>query len=176
MANKLRVGLIFGGRSGEHEVSLMSARSVLSAIDPEKYEITQIGISHDGAWLVGEDVLDALELGHLDIVALGSALARSHSQRHIRHSIQRGRASCSTTSLSWMWSSRCCTAPLAKMARLQGLLELADLAYVGAGVLGSSLGMDKAVFKSVMRAHGIPVVDWIVVTRSGNPAGCPCSH
>ncbi len=57
---RLRVGVIMGGRSGEHEVSLMSARSVLSALDPEKYEITQVGITHDGAWLSGENVLEAM--------------------------------------------------------------------------------------------------------------------
>ena len=56
---KLQVGVIFGGRSGEHEVSLMSARSVLDALDPEKYEITQIGISHSGEWLVGDDTWEA---------------------------------------------------------------------------------------------------------------------
>ncbi|MGD9091581.1 MAG: D-alanine--D-alanine ligase A, partial [Anaerolineales bacterium] len=60
---KLRVGVIFGGRSGEHEVALMSARSVLGALDPDKYQVSQIGITHDGAWLTGEDVLSAMESG-----------------------------------------------------------------------------------------------------------------
>jgi D-alanine-D-alanine ligase len=58
---KLRVGVIFGGRSGEHEVSLMSARSVINALDPERYEVMQIGVTHEGEWLVGEDVLGSLE-------------------------------------------------------------------------------------------------------------------
>ncbi len=58
MDHKINIGVIFGGRSGEHEVSLMSARSILSVLDPEKYEVTQIGITHEGSWLVGEDVLE----------------------------------------------------------------------------------------------------------------------
>jgi len=61
--NKLHVGVIFGGRSGEHEISLLSARSVLAALDPQKYEVTQIGITHEGAWLVGENILELLSEG-----------------------------------------------------------------------------------------------------------------
>ena len=64
--NKLHVAVIFGGRSGEHEVSLMSARSVLSVLDPAKYEVTQIGITHEGAWLTGEDVIGKFEQNNLD--------------------------------------------------------------------------------------------------------------
>src|SRR5574342_293751 len=63
---KLRVAVLFGGRSGEHEVSLMSARSVLSVLDPARYAVTQIGITHDGAWLTGEDVLGRLENRRVD--------------------------------------------------------------------------------------------------------------
>ena len=66
MAERLRLGLLFGGRSGEHEVSLISARSVLNTLDPEKYQITQIGITLAGDWLVGDDVLDALSNNNLD--------------------------------------------------------------------------------------------------------------
>jgi D-alanine-D-alanine ligase len=64
--NKLHVAVIFGGRSGEHEVSLMSARSVLSVLDPARYEVTQIGITHEGKWLTGEDVLGEFERGEID--------------------------------------------------------------------------------------------------------------
>ena len=66
MAERLRLGVLFGGRSGEHEVSLVSARSVLNTLDPEKYQITQIGITLAGDWLVGDDVLDALSKNKLD--------------------------------------------------------------------------------------------------------------
>jgi D-alanine-D-alanine ligase len=63
---RIRVGVIFGGRSGEHEVSLLSSRSVLAALNPDKYQVTQIGITHDGVWLVGENVLDAMNQGNYD--------------------------------------------------------------------------------------------------------------
>jgi D-alanine-D-alanine ligase len=164
MAKKLRVGLIFGGRSGEHEVSLMSARSLLGAIDLDKYAITQIGISHDGAWLVGENVLDALELGHLE--RSSSATLWPDPTRKGIYAIQPavgGEMLHHLGELDVVFPILHGT--FGEDGSLQGLLELADLAYVGAGVLGSALGMDKAVFKSVMRAHGIPVVDWIVATR-----------
>jgi D-alanine-D-alanine ligase len=165
MAKKLRVGLIFGGRSGEHEVSLMSARSLLAAIDPDKYAITQIGISHDGAWLVGEDVLDALEVGRLD-QSSSAALWPDPTRKGI-YAVQpaaEGEMLHQLGELDVVFPVLHGT--FGEDGSLQGLLELADLAYVGAGVLGSALGMDKAVFKSVMRAHGIPVVDWIVATRA----------
>jgi D-alanine-D-alanine ligase len=163
MVDKLRVGVIFGGRSGEHEVSLMSARSVLAAIDPKKYEIVQIGLTHDGAWLVGDHALEALASGDLGALTLAALLP--DPTRQGLYSVQPGHE---------------IIQPLAELdvvfpvlhgtfgedGALQGLLELADLAYVGAGVLGSALGMDKAVFKSVMRSHGIPVVDWIVASRA----------
>src|SRR3990172_1627820 len=66
MDKKLRIAVLFGGRSGEHEVSLISARSVLSALDPEKYEVTQIGISKDGVWLTGENVLESMSKEQFD--------------------------------------------------------------------------------------------------------------
>ena len=76
MQNKLRVGVIFGGRSGEHEVSLMSARSILRALDPQKYSVTQIGLTYEGNWLVGENVLDALSQNRLEL-----SVSRRHPPR-----------------------------------------------------------------------------------------------
>lgn len=169
MVDKLRVGVVFGGRSGEHEISLRSARSVLAALDPTKYSITQIGISQDGAWLIGDHVLDAMQADQLEKLS-PAALLPDPTWPGI-YALQAGPQG---------------QPPLLQLSRLadlevifpvlhgtfgedgvlQGLLELAGLAYVGSGVLGSALGMDKAVFKSVMRAHGIPVVDWIVASRA----------
>jgi D-alanine-D-alanine ligase len=167
MNNKLRIAVVFGGRSGEHEVSLMSARSVLSALDPGKYEITQIGITKEGIWLAGDDVLDAMQAGKLSdgnqkqVVILPD-------QAHNR--LWEIRSHGSSMELN----------PLSKMdvifpvlhgtfgedGTLQGLLELADLAYVGAGVTGSSVGMDKGIFKDVMRSMGIPTAASVIVLRS----------
>jgi D-alanine-D-alanine ligase len=167
MNNKLRIAVVFGGRSGEHEVSLMSARSVLSALDPGKYEITQIGITKEGIWLAGDNVLDAMQAGKLSdgnqkqVVILPD-------QAHNR--LWEIRSHGSSMELN----------PLSKMdvifpvlhgtfgedGTLQGLLELADLAYVGAGVTGSSVGMDKGIFKDVMRSMGIPTAASVIVLRS----------
>lgn len=162
--SKIRIGVIFGGRSGEHEVSLMSARSILSALDPDTYIVTQIGITHDGDWLVGENVLGAMIEGdyrNLNPVVLMPIPTRKElytinitGQREI---LQR------YTNLDVIFPVLHGT--FGEDGTLQGLLELTDIAYVGAGVLGSSLGMDKGVFKDVMRANGVPVLDSIVVSK-----------
>jgi D-alanine-D-alanine ligase len=162
---KLRVGVLFGGRSGEHEVSLMSARSMLAALDPDKYTITQIGISHQGEWLSGDDVLDKLlsgQIGSLQPVALlpdtsrqGLFGIRKEGMQEILEKL---------TELDVIFPVLHGT--FGEDGTLQGFLELADLAYVGAGVLGSSLAMDKGLFKDVMRMHGIPVVESVIVLRS----------
>ena len=162
--SKIRIGVIFGGRSGEHEVSLMSARSILSALDPDTYIVTQIGITHDGDWLVGENVLSAMIEGdyrNLNPGVLMPIPTRKElytinitGQREI---LQR------CTNLDVIFPVLHGT--FGEDGTLQGLLELTDIAYVGAGVLGSSLGMDKGVFKDVMRANGVPVLDSIVVSK-----------
>jgi D-alanine-D-alanine ligase len=167
MEKKLRIAVLFGGRSGEHEVSLMSARSVLSALDPEKYEITQIGITKDGVWLAGENVLEALSKGQVDGENLKQVVILPDQYHNRLWEIQ-------IKNSAWMLE------PLVNVdvvfpvlhgtfgedGTLQGLLELADLAYVGAGVTGSSVGMDKGVFKDVLRANGIPTVKSVIVLRS----------
>ena len=162
--SKIRIGVIFGGRSGEHEVSLMSARSILSALDPDMYIVTQIGITHDGDWLVGENVLGAMiegEYQNLNPVVLMPIPTRKElytinitGQREI---LQR------CTNLDVIFPVLHGT--FGEDGTLQGLFELTDIAYVGAGVLGSSLGMDKGVFKDVMRANSVPVLDSIVVSK-----------
>jgi len=170
MVDKLRVGVIFGGRSGEHEVSLMSARSVLAAIDRDQYDIVQIGITHDGAWLVGDHALEALASG--DLGALTPAALLPDPTRKGLYSVRPGPGHEIFQPLAGLdVVLPVMHGTFGEDGALQGLLELADLAYVGAGVLGSALGMDKAVFKSVMRAHGIPVVDWIVATRAEIESG-----
>lgn len=162
--NKLHLGIIFGGRSGEHEVSLMSARSVLSAVNLEKYQVVQIGITHDGEWLVGDGVLNAFEKHQLG--SLTKATILPDPTRSCVFSIQ---ANDIVEKISCLEKIDVIFPVLhgsfGEDGTIQGLFEMADLAYVGAGVLGSALGMDKGVFKSVMRAHHIPVVDAFVTTR-----------
>jgi len=150
---KLHVAVLFGGRSGEHEVSLMSARSVLSVLDPAKYDVTQIGITHEGKWLTGEDVLGKFESGKLeDLEHFALSPDPSDASRSKPHAIDVFFPVLHGT--------------FGEDGTLQGLFELADVAYVGAGVVGSAVGMDKGVFKDVMVANNIPVVDTMVVLRS----------
>jgi len=159
---KLHVAVIFGGRSGEHEVSLMSARSVLSVLDPAKYEVTRVGITHEGTWLTGNNVLDQFENNKTDGL-IPALLSPDPSERGLY--ILEGISGLKK------WSDIDVYFPVlhgtfGEDGTLQGLFELADVAYVGAGVVGSSVGMDKGVFKDVMIANQIPVVDMMVVLRA----------
>ena len=162
---KLRVGVIFGGRSGEHEVSLMSARSVMSAMNFEKYQIIQIGITHEGQWLVGNDVIDLMTAGNTSALHEG-ALFPNPARSDLYQVIKSNHEVLLNKLISLDVVFPVLHGTYGEDGTLQGLLEMANLAYVGAGVLGSSLAMDKAVCKDVLRAYGIPVVDWIVVNRN----------
>jgi len=139
-ARKLRVALIAGGRSSEHDISLASARSVLQALDPARYEVVSVAIGRDGRWEL-ESHASRGELGSgpaetLPVPAGDGALATLGSV-DVALPILHG--------------------PFGEDGTVQGVLELAGIPYVGAGVLGSALCMDKDVFKSVMRDNGIPV-------------------
>ncbi len=164
MARKIRVGVIFGGRSGEHEVSLMSARSVMGAMDREKYEIMPIGITKDGRWIAGGDPMMALEGGDAG-VSQPVALLGDPSQRGLvpLPLASGGPGGVRLAELDIVFPVL--HGPYGEDGTVQGLLELAGIPYVGAGVIGSVLGMDKAVFKDVMRAHGLPIVDDVVLKR-----------
>jgi len=170
MSEKIKLGIILGGRSGEHEVSLMSSRSVLSVLNHEKYEITEIGIDHAGVWWSGEHVLEALEKGStagLYRVFLlpepGDSTLYKRAQEGSREVIS------AVTQLDVVFPVLHGT--FGEDGTLQGFFEMADIAYVGAGVLGSSVGMDKSVFKDVMRANQIPIAEWIVCTRKDVEGG-----
>ena len=154
MNKKLKIAVIFGGRSGEHEVSLMSAKSVLGALDPKKYDVIQIGITHEGAWLSGENVLTAFENGETE--KLESVVLPPDPSLITRH------ASFGSVDVIYPVLH----GSYGEDGTLQGLLEMADVAYVGAGVVGSAVGMDKGIFKDVMVANGIPVVAGVLVLRS----------
>jgi D-alanine-D-alanine ligase len=161
---KLRVAVLFGGRSGEHDVSLMSARSVLAALDPEKYEVTQIGITLDGEWLHGENTLESFTSGRFN--ELDRAILPgdpSHSNIYQLQSTNYGEAINKLSEIDVFFPAL--HGPFCEDGSLQGLLEMADVAYVGAGVAGSSVGMDKGIFKDVMRANNIPIVESVLVLR-----------
>ena len=160
--NKLKVGVIFGGRSGEHAVSLMSARFVLSQLDPEKYEVIQIGITPAGDWLAGEDALETMIAGQAETLAPVTLLP-TPSAKGLYQVGQDDRLQF-LTELDVVFPVLHGT--FGEDGTLQGLLELADLAYVGPGVTGSAVGMDKAIFADVMTANQIPVVKTVLILRS----------
>ena len=167
---KLHVGLIFGGRSGEHEVSLASARSVLANLDPEKYEVTQIGITHEGVWLVGDDALGVLSEGSSVTPQDNSLIPVTLLPEPTRHGIYIIHTQGKKREIIEHLTDLDVVFPVlhgtfGEDGTLQGLFELGDIAYVGAGVLGSAVGMDKDVFKKVMLAQQIPTVEWVVFER-----------
>jgi D-alanine-D-alanine ligase len=169
MTKKLRVAVLFGGRSGEHEVSLMSARSVIAALDPEKYEIFPVGITHAGNWVIGENVLDALEQGKTESLDHAAIFPEpEHKGLYAIHNLAlsgaEGTQHIKITDIDVLFPVLHGT--FGEDGTMQGLFELADVAYVGAGVVGSAVGMDKGLFKDVMRANNIPVVDWVILHRS----------
>ncbi len=161
MNRKLSIAVLFGGRSGEHEVSLMSARSVLNALNPEKYDILQIGITHSGAWLTGKNVIEAFEskaLDHLMPVVFPA------EPRQGSLFILKGNTLEALSKIDVVFPVLHGT--FGEDGTMQGLLELADVAYVGCGVLASSVGMDKDLFKNVMRANHIPVLESVLTSRT----------
>ena len=163
--SKIRVGVIFGGRSGEHEVSLMSARSVLSALDSNKYAITQVGINHDGAWISEEDLITAMQSGASLVDCHAAVLPDpTHPGLYSLTPLANGAKLELLAELDVIFPVLHGT--FGEDGTLQGFLEMADVAYVGAGVLGSSVGMDKALFKDVMRSNDIPVLEAALILRS----------
>jgi D-alanine-D-alanine ligase len=185
---KLRVGILFGGRSGEHEVSLLSAASVLNAIDKNKYEVVPIGITKDGRWLTAEHaenllqgkiVLESRQLraGDPNTTPAAAVLARGESVIVPPEPVHRQSGLVpfqSDAALTRRASDRAINVDVifpvlhgtfGEDGTIQGLLELADIAYVGAGVLGSAAGMDKDVMKSLFIAAGIPIVKHVTILR-----------
>ncbi len=158
---KLNVAVLFGGRSGEHEVSLMSARSVLSVLDLAKYNVIQVGITHEGTWMTGEDVIGAFENGYA--AGLTPVMLFPDPSQPGLYALRDGKPEKQTDVDVYFPVLH---GTYGEDGTLQGLFEMADVAYVGASVIGSTVGMDKGVFKDVMRANGVPVLESIVVLRS----------
>jgi D-alanine-D-alanine ligase len=166
---KIKLAILFGGRSGEHEVSLMSARSVLSVLDPERYEVTQVGITRDGRWYTGEDAIDKLENVKTDGLehAILSPDPSEQGLYVLRDPVLSGAEGSQYSKLTDIdVFFPVMHGTYSEDGTMQGLLEMADAAYVGAGVVGSAVGMDKGIFKDVMIANDILVVDTLIVLRS----------
>src|ERR1700727_96512 len=187
--SKLRVGILFGGRSGEHEVSLLSAESVLNAIDKDKYDVVPIGITKDGRWrtaehaenlLTGKLVLEPRQLraGDPDTTSSAAVLARGEAVLVPPEPARRqhGLVPFQTDAvLARRASDRAINVDVifpvlhgtfGEDGTIQGLLELADIPYVGAGVLGSAAGMDKDIMKQLFAGAGLTIVKHVTVLRS----------
>lgn len=169
MKRRIRLGILFGGRSGEHAISLLSAASVLKALDPAKYEVVPIGITREGQWRLGSTPRAlAGEPDRLlaDVLGEGRPVAASADPRGPRLLPAGGAAA----DKNLAGAKLDVVFPLlhgtfGEDGTVQGLLELAGVAYVGAGVLGSAAGMDKDVMKRLFRDAGLPVVPWLLVLR-----------
>jgi D-alanine-D-alanine ligase len=154
---RLRVGVLFGGRSGEHEVSLVSAASVIRGLDPDKYEPVPIGITKDGHWLVGEGAAKLLP----DILKSGRRVMLTADPTEAAIvPLDRGAGAQRFDVIFPVMHGT-----FGEDGTIQGMLELADIPFVGAGVLGSAIGMDKDVSKRLCEGAGIPVVPWVTVYR-----------
>jgi len=154
---RLRVGVLFGGRSGEHEVSLASAASVIRGMDPDKYEPVPIGITKDGHWLIGEGAAKMLP----DILKSGRrVMLTADPTEAALVPLDRGAGAQRFDVIFPVMHGT-----FGEDGTIQGMLELADLPFVGAGVLGSAIGMDKDVAKRLCQDAGIPVVPWVTVHR-----------
>ncbi|MFN2245468.1 MAG: D-alanine--D-alanine ligase family protein [Anaerolineae bacterium] len=166
MSKALRVGLIFGGRSGEHEVSLLSAQGVMNAMDKTRYEVVPIGITKAGQWLASGDPWKALSSGVLAESNPALLLAEPSDRGLMRlEDLEKERALTAVQVSQLDVVFPILHGPYGEDGTVQGLLELAGIAYVGAGVAASAVGMDKVLFKDIMQAHGIPIVPHMVILR-----------
>jgi len=176
--NRPRVAVVFGGRSSEHAISCVTAGSVLKAIDPERYDVVPIGITADGRWVLESGDPERLALTSADrlpevdasraTVALSNEDGSSRLMVHEPTSVPRtlGEVDVVFPLLHGPWGED---------GTIQGLLEMAGVRYVGAGVLASAVGMDKHYMKVVFQAHGLPVLPYTVITPrqwETDPATC----
>ncbi|WP_218079367.1 D-alanine--D-alanine ligase [Anthocerotibacter panamensis] len=154
MVRKMRVGVLFGGRSAEHEVSLQSARNVIAALDPQKYEVVPIAIAKDGLWhLEGAErfLPGAVELAATEALGHGESALASLSGGQVLGGVE--------------VVFPVLHGPLGEDGTVQGLLKLAGVPFVGSGVLGSAVGMDKDVMKRLLRDAGIPSARFLAFTK-----------
>jgi len=156
---KLTVAILFGGKSGEHEVSLRSAASVLKALDREKYNVIPIGITKDGQWRSDPRLLEAELPGilHSGSPAMLAAEPRENHSIEVRSQDQELVKAGIDVVFPILHGT------FGEDGTIQGLLEMANIPYVGAGVLGSAVGMDKDVMKRLLQQAGLPIVEFIVL-------------
>ncbi len=165
---KTRVGILFGGKSAEHEISLLSARNIIDALDKDRYEPVLIGIDKSGRWLMGKPSRFLLHTGNPKLIAINKANSESvaltpQSEGRLT-SLNSGHLNKAVDVVFPILHG-----PFGEDGTIQGLLKLANVPFVGAGVLGSAVGMDKDVMKRLLRDAGIPVPKFLVFSYGEKP-------
>jgi D-alanine-D-alanine ligase len=163
-AKKIKVGIIFGGRSGEHEVSFCSASSIMKAINRDKYTVVPIGITKEGRWISPQESALALESGKIEgkntVILLndpaGKNLISIDNHQEFKKETWEGKLDVIFPVLH---------GPYGEDGTIQGLLELADIPYVGAGVAASAVSMDKELMKTIFKQKSLPVLKWLTIKR-----------
>lgn len=165
MSKKIRVGILFGGKSAEHEVSLQSAKNIVEAIDKEKYEVVLIGIDKKGKWFLNEASRFLLHADNPKLIKLNKAsdnVALVPGEKEEQLVSLTSRRSVGPVDVVFPILH----GTFGEDGTVQGLLKLADVPFVGASVLGSAIGMDKDVMKRLFRDAGIPTADFLVFHKS----------
>lgn len=183
MSKKTKVAVLFGGQSGEHEVSLVSAHAVMAGLDPARYEVLPVGITKAGRWLAGPGAHAAL-VAAADRAQLPTSFTPEPMQ-HAAFGMQNAEpggdggsadekaVAPATQEFSMLHAARSIDVvfpvlhgPMGEDGTVQGLLELAGVPYVGCGVAASAVGMDKALMKAAFVAAGLPLLPWLLVRRA----------
>jgi len=161
---KIRVGIIFGGRSGEHEVSFCSASSIIKAIDKDKYTVVPIGITKEGRWISPQDSELALQSGKIDgkntVILLNDSFSKSLICIDNNQKLDKSSA---LEKLDVIFPAL--HGPYGEDGTVQGLLELANIPYVGAEVAASAISMDKELMKIIFKQKNLPVLKWMTIKR-----------
>jgi D-alanine-D-alanine ligase len=168
----VRVAVLFGGQSSEHDVSLRSAETVMGALDPDRYEVVPVGITREGHWLTGGDPFAALTATS-PLFALSDGSTGEPALDLSEEPAESAVPALFTGGIDVVFPVL--HGPMGEDGTVQGLLELTGVPYVGAGVLGSALSMDKAMSKTILAQEGLPQAPWRLITRKEwerDPDGC----
>ena len=167
MGQKRKVGVIFGGRSVEHDVSIITGLQIIRALDRERYEVVPIYISKNGEWYTGNALTDIGSFLNFDPDVIGATRAAIPPDRGVGGLI-------TPLTSGWLRSSKvipldvvfpCVHGTHGEDGTLQGLLEMADLPYVGCDVVSSAIGMNKVMTKKILRYHGLPILDFLIIGK-----------
>jgi D-alanine-D-alanine ligase len=163
-SGKVRVAILFGGQSDEHDVSLRSAQTIMNALDSDKYEVVPIGITREGRWLSGADPMAQLTAVS-PMFALEKGTNQGQESSKALAAVEGGETMPADFTGDVDVIFPALHGPMGEDGTVQGMLELAGVPYVGAGVLGSAIAMDKAITKTILDQAGLPLAPWLLVYR-----------